>query len=325
MTLGTLLSDLYRRLNYASSPATEVTTRLTAFLNETLQEMLSEPGAGAFLARNEPPPTVASVINQAVYSTTVARIDSIADRSNRERLDLRTVDWYRTVDPDPTAHTGRPTAWVPLGFSPVLVQPTAATALYVVSASAGDTTQTAYVETIRTGGAQTLIPVTLQGLTRAQFGAGSDHEQIVKFYLSAAAQAVSLYTASSGGTLLATIPGGGPTFSRYTQFALWPTPSSVITYTLESERDVADMSIATDEPPFPKRFHRILVDGALRREYEKRDQADQSLLAGRRYDAGIRDWRYFVTCPPDYRPSLSRQPERRSRLGGDYPDGSGIW
>ena len=47
MTLSEMRADLYRRFNYAASPATDVTTRLTAFLNETQNEILSEPGMEA--------------------------------------------------------------------------------------------------------------------------------------------------------------------------------------------------------------------------------------------------------------------------------------
>lgn len=329
MNLSTMLADLYRRLNYATTPATEVSTRLTAFVNASLQELMSEAGVGAWLTRNEPPVTFDTVVGQAVYASPVARIDAISDRSNRERLTLQSMDWYRRVDPDPTAHTGRPESWVPLGFSAVATPPVPsdpqATGLWAVSTSASDTAIVVRLDTVRTGGVTFSGSATLTGTSRVQISSLTDHTQVAKFSLSAAAVgAVSLYTMSSGGTALATI-AIGQTFSRYQALALWPTPSSVLTYTVDSERELADLSSATDEPPLPARFHRVLIDGALQREYEKREQPELSELARRRYEQGVRDWRYFVTCPPDYLPVLGRSRVERSRLGGNYPDGSGIW
>ena len=49
MTLANLLADVYRRLAFASAPAADVTTRLTAFLNETQQDLMSEPGTETFM------------------------------------------------------------------------------------------------------------------------------------------------------------------------------------------------------------------------------------------------------------------------------------
>lgn len=329
MTLGTLLADLGRRLNYQASPSAEVTTRLTYFLNEALQEVVSQPDMGAWLARNEPQVSFASVVGQSVYGVPVARIDALTERTNRTRLELRLLDWYRRAQPDPTTDTGTPSAWVPLGFSPVLTQPGASTpqstGLWAGSSSASDTAIVVRVETIRSGGVAFSGSLTLNGTTRVQLGTATDHDQVTKFYLSAAAVgAVTLYTASSGGTVLATIPLGA-TFSRYFSLALWPTPSAAITYYVESERDLPEMANATDEPPLPVRFHRMLIDGALRREYEKRDDPQLSIYCGQRFQKGLSDLRYFINCPPDLMPVVGGRRTGMSRLGGNYPDGSGIW
>ena len=64
MNLTSLLADVYRRLAFASSPAADVTTRLTAFLNETQQEIMGEPGA-EFLLNNTG--SFASVADRAQY------------------------------------------------------------------------------------------------------------------------------------------------------------------------------------------------------------------------------------------------------------------
>ena len=319
MTLTQLLADLYRKTGYASSPAAETTTRMTAHLNEALQDVISEPGIGAWLTLNQPPVTFASVANQAVYAIPqgVQRIDAITERTNDLRLELRDLDWYRRVEPDPAANTGTPTVWVPFGFMAVAAQPAAATGLWAVSTSASDTTQTVRVETVRTGGVTFSGSLSLNGVTRVQLGTATDHEQITKFYLSAVGVGtIEIYDAAAAGNRLGLIPIG-QTFSRYSALALWPTPAAVITYYVDGERPLPDMSNGTDEPPFPPRFHRLLVDGALWYEWNKKDD-DRAGAAFARFERGRKQLRYFLTCPPDYLPSRGASVER-SRLGGQYP------
>jgi len=326
MTFGTILADLYRRLDFASTPAADVTTRLKAFVNEAQQELLSEPGLAEWLARNEPMVTFASVADQAVYAVPagVDRVDAITDRTNDRRLNVQSVDAYRSAYPDPTANTGTPTDYVPFGFMAVTVQPSAATGLWAVSTSASDTVPVAYVETTRTSGVPYTGSATLTGTSRIQIGTSTDHEQVTKFYLSAACVGdVKLYTASSGGTLLATI-SIGQTFSRYYSFALAPTPASAVTYYMESERPVPDLVNSTDEPLFPSRFHRVLVDGALMREYEKRDDDVRRVRAQQRVDETTKALRYFLSCPPDYLPVSGGQSSVGSRLGAWFPNGAGV-
>src|SRR5689334_618242 len=100
-----MLSELYRRHGYPTSPSSAVTTRLTAFLNECQQELLSEPGLRTWLARHEPPLTFASVASRATYGVPTPSIDAIVDRTNLVRLEARSLDWYRSVEPDPTTRT----------------------------------------------------------------------------------------------------------------------------------------------------------------------------------------------------------------------------
>lgn len=320
MNLTALLADLYRRTNQPSAPAAGVTTRLTAYLNEALQEIMSEPGLGEYLTLNLPPVTFASVASQATYALPagVVRIDAITDRTNVRSLDMRTLEWYRRVDPDPTTYTGVPEVWIPLGFQAVSTQPASATGLWGVSSSASDTTQSVKVETVRTGGMPFSGAIALNGTTRVQLGTAADHEQVTKFYVSAVGVGtISLYTAASGGTLLGVIPIG-LTYSRYLGLALWPTPSAPVTYYVDSERDETDLVNGTDEPPFSVRFHRVLVDGALWREYEKGDDT-RAAAAKSRFYLGVRRLRYFVTCPPDFLPVRRQQSIGRSRFGANFP------
>lgn len=326
MTLTQILAELYRDLDFASTPASEVSTRLTAYVNQTLQEITGAPGVAEWVARNEPQPTIASVASQAVYAVPSAldRVNAIIDRTNDRRLTAQSADWYRSVQPDPTSDTGTPTDYVPFGFQAVAVQPSAATGLWAVSTSASDTTQSVKIETVRTSGVPYSGAATLTGTTRIQVGTSTDHEQVTKFYVSAVGVGdIKLYTASSGGTLLGTI-AIGQTFARYYSFALWPTPADVLTYHVDGERPLPEMSNGTDEPPFPVRFHQLLVDGALMREYSKRDDDTRYQRAGQRYQKRLSDFRYFVTCPPDFLPVSGSNRLSISRLGASFPDGAGV-
>jgi hypothetical protein len=325
VTLTQILADLYRRLSYSSSPATEIATRLTAFVNETLQEILSEPGLAAWIARNEPNPTFASVANRAAYAVPLAldRVDFLTEHTNQRRLTAKSMDWYRATYPDPTAITGTPDAFVPTGFQAVSVQPTAATGIWGVSTSAADTTQSVKVETVRTGGVPFSSALTLNGLTRVQLGTATDHEQVTKFYVSAVgAGDIKLFDAAASGNELGKIPIG-LTFARYYAFLLAPTPAAAITYYVEGERPLPDMANGTDEPPFPARFHRVLIDGALCREYELKDDT-RAARARQRYEHSVSQLRYFVTCPPSFLPVAGSMTTDSNRLGANYPNGAGI-
>ena len=85
MTLTAILADIYRRTGYATSPASDVVTRITAFVNEVQRELLSEPGMEYLLNDSV---TFGSVADQATYGLTpaVARIKTIREATNRIKL-----------------------------------------------------------------------------------------------------------------------------------------------------------------------------------------------------------------------------------------------
>ena len=150
MTLTTILADCYRRLGFEASPDSKVTTRLTAFLNETHRQLLSIPGMER-LRRSTV--TFASVANQSHYALppVVSRALSVVDASNRITLREQSWSWYRTEQPDSADPTGTPEVYVPYGLAAVSKQPSNASKVYVDSTSASDT-QVCYVEGYRTGG-----------------------------------------------------------------------------------------------------------------------------------------------------------------------------
>jgi hypothetical protein len=262
--------------------------------------------------------TFASVASTPQYSLPpdVARIIAIRDATNDLTLKGGSWLWYTGHEPDPTATTGTPSVWVPVGQVAVAAQPSDASKLYVDSTSATDT-GTCYVEGIRTGGYPFSTAVTMNGVTAVQIGAWSDVIAVNKFYLSAAAVGtVTLHEDAEGGTELARIPIG-QTSARYLRIALWPTPSSVVTYTLDYLRQVTDFEEPTDEPLIPADFHWVIEAGAKMLEYEKTD--DRRYPAARaEYEKGVRDLKWFVT----QQASDSGTMKAPSQLGAWYPAGS---
>lgn len=319
MNLTALEADLYRRLGYASSPATEVTTRLRSFLNTTHRQLLTKPGMERL---RDDTITFASVAAQARYTLppNVARIKAITNRTNLRRLRFLSLDDLRSGDPGLTG-SGTPDYWIPVGYQAVAEQPSSATALYIVSDDAADTTIVVRTESVRTGGYTSTINTTLNGLTRVQVGTLSTHIEVTKLYLSAAAAGnVSLFTASTGGTELARLEIG-KTYGRWFGIQLWDTPAEAETFYVDYTRVVPDMSNGTDEPLLPEDFHYLLVDGALVKEWTKKDDLARRLEAKLDFEDGCKALRTWVLYPPDYDATAQSTPIETSNLGAWTPAG----
>lgn len=316
MNLSAILADCYRRTAASSSPPADVTTRLTAFVNTTHRQILGIPGLDIL---RDDTITFASVAAQSLYGLppVIARIEAITDRTTSLRLNLGTLDDLRASDPG-LVQTGTSDAYVPRGMQQVAVQPTAATGLWIVSTSAADTTQSLKLETVRTGGYLYSAAATANGLTRVQVGTLTDHIEVVKFYTSAVGVGdLKLYDAAVAGNLLATIPIGS-TYARVLQIQLYPTPSAAITYYVDYVRTIPDLVNATDEPLVPEDFQYLLIEGALMKEWAKRDD-DRRSGAERAYREGLAALKYFVTCPPDFLPSRQGGLSTLSRFGAFFP------
>jgi hypothetical protein len=293
-------------------------------LNQSQRDILSEPGMERLLTGTT---TFASVASTPQYGLpqNVARIVKIYEATNRRTLGELSQDTYRQIQPDPTTPTGTPSQYVDLGFAGVAKQPSDASDIFVDSDSASDT-NTAYIEGYRTGGYFTSLSVTMTGTTAVSLkGAAliTDIVEITKFYLSAAAVGtVTLHEDASGGTELARIPIG-QTHARYRKIALWATPASAVTYSVDYERDIQDMANAKDEPLLPVRFHPLLIEAARRREWAKKDDRDRFVIADREYQRMLANFKYFLFSGSDVRPVMGRHTiERPSTLGGWFPAGS---
>ena len=321
MTLAQILADTYRRCGYQTSPAAAVTTRLTAFINETHEAILSEPGLSSLLYGSV---TIASVASRARYGlSSIAQVRSLTETTNDAKLEARTLAWYRATNPDPASNEGTPEYYVPLGIVAVAQVPAiTGTGLWAVSSSASDTAPTVTIDAIRVDGyPHSPSAVALTGTSRVQIGSLTDYIDVTQFQLSTACVGdISLYDASSSGNLLAVIPRGQTT-SRYWGFLLSPTPSAAVTYVADVEHDVRPLSADTDEPLLPPRFHRLLALGARAKEYEQKDDP-RLQVALAEYVKGLRDLKYAVTCPPGLVVIPGGSPTRGgSNLGPMYPAG----
>jgi hypothetical protein len=128
--------------------------------------------------------------------------------------------------------------------------------------------------------------------------------------------------ASDPAGTLATIPIGQQ-FARYMAIQLWPTPGSVITYHVDYTRVIPDMVNAADEPLLPEDFHDLLVEGALVKEWTKKDDGDRRAEAKRVFEAGERELQSWVQSNADTVASLRPAGlSRFSQLGASYPAGS---
>lgn len=318
MTRGELLTSLYRRLNKSETPDTATKNRLVGFLNEAYREVLSLPGIQRL---RDDTLSFASVANQARYALPwVPKINRVFETTNDRLLQPMTLSDYRAIDPDPSSTTGTADCWVWAGYTPVAVQPSDASSLYVKSTSASDT-NTCYLEGETSGGYPRAVSVLMTGTTAVNVSSAvSDWVRVTKVYLSAAAVGtVTLHEDSGSGTELARI-GIGQTSQRYCSLYLYPTPSSVVTYTADIVVGITDLAQDNEEPRLPADFHDLLVLGARVREYEKLDDA-RLTIASQQFESRKRDLMYWLaeTGRSDL---TTRMGMGRSRLGPWYPAGS---
>jgi hypothetical protein len=317
-----LLSQLAYRLNKTPPPNMDSLTqaRLVSFLNQRQRRLLTMPGMKRL---RDATVTMASVADQPAYAlANIAKVTRMSETTNDRVLYEMSHQDYRLTQPDTTI-TGTPQAFVWTGRQVVARQPADASALFVQSSSASDTSVTVYVEGVITGGYPQSTSITLTGTTAVNIASTvSTWERVDKFYLSVAAVGSVTLTEDSGvGTTLAVI-AAGQTNPNYTGLLLWPTPSSAITYTIDITRAVTDLTHDTDVAAIPDDFADLLVLGALADEYQH--------LADARWSAAVAEYKeregqlkYWLAETATGRPfGLGREWERPSQLGSMYPAGS---
>jgi hypothetical protein len=322
MILSEIRTAVYQEAGFTTAPATDVATRVLRFINEGIRTILSEPGL-ARLEDSDAPFEVASVASQARYVVpeAVAQIVGISERTNDYALEVLSLDRYRRMEPDPASNTGTPTHYVPIGRVAVAVQPSNASEIFVKSTAAGDTTQTVQIEGVITGGYMRTASVTLTGATAVTLSSAlTSFIEITDFYLSATAVGtVTLHEDSGLGTELARITIGALR-PRYYGFALWPTPAAAVTYLVDYRRELRDLSNATDEPPLPTDYHRMVVDYVVARELTLKSDLDRAAKAEARYDLALKRLKYATQHLAGDLPVMGRGARTgHSRLGPYFP------
>jgi hypothetical protein len=318
MMLSDLLTNLYRRLNWADAPDTATTTRLTMFLNQRHRRLLSSP---ALRQLREGFGTFTSVAAQAEYALPygIARVRTMREITNDRVLAERSVEWYRASNPDTAANSGTPDSWVPFGVRAVARRP-GALGVWAASSSAADTTQLvmmhATLSTSDPRGSLSTGTTLLTGTTRVRLGGTNTFDDVLTLSLSAAcAGTVSFFDAAAAGNTLATMPAGRRT-SRLYVFALTPTPASAIDYSVDFEHAITDLANVWDEPLLPEDFHDLLIAAALMDEYQARDDTRYS-AAVREYEERLRELKAWLY---GHRSALQPEPRREvARLGSWYP------
>lgn len=321
MTFSEILAGVYADMNLNASPASTVVTRIKRYVNEAQRAILREPGLQR-LVDSDTPLTIASVASTARYvlPESVARIHSVTERTNDRKLEALSLEAYRGQEPDPTATSGTPSHYVPIGRVAVATQPSDASSLFVKSTAAGDTTQTAYVQGLITGGYRRTASVTLTGTTAVTLAAAiTTFIEVEDFYLSAAAAGtVTLHEDSGAGTELARVTIG-QVRPRYYGLYLWPTPAGAVSYLVDYRQEITDLVNDTDEPQIPLDFHPMLMAYARMREYEKTDDSRYT-SARDEFALGLSRLRYQTQWTADELPVMGRAGRLgRSRLGGYFP------
>lgn len=329
MNLAAIQADMYRRLKFSTAPDPSVTTRLTAYVNQTQREILGTKGY-AMLKRNVLPFSCVANTPFVVLPASVERIVTIQDRVNMTILDEVNIQDIRWDDPALSSTSTFPYQYAVLDYAAAASQdPSAAAAIYAKSDSASDgSTLTVYLEGIVTNGYYQKASATLNGTTAVQVGSLATWTNITKFYVNLTAGGstsatgnITLNQTSGSGTELARI-APGYSYARYVRIHLYPTPTQINTYYADVELHTEDMSQAGDEPLLPEDFHWLLVSGGLMKEYRYREQLALEQMELGLYRNGMADLRMYLVRRSGVALGDTRRPRRFSQLGPYFPPGS---
>lgn len=320
MTLSELLAEMYRDTNNVSSPATSVTDRFTSYLNQAVQRALSRPGFARLLYAEAP---FSSVADQSDYAlpAAFARIFAFRDTANQYNLVEVTEGYYRDVLPTPTQQTGTPTSYARLGSGPVALAPSAPDSIFVVSDDAADT-RTVQFRVLLSNGRIASGSVLLTGNVAVTLAASlTTIVQVVDFWVtttSATATITMTQGSGAGAQLSAIYPGH--TREYFQRIALIPTPQEALSYVINGELEVQAMTVATDEPPLPPRFHRALVYGALMDEWGfKTDDGERLAYASRMWEQALADMNAYIVSGLKQTYIPGRKTATPSNLPAWYP------
>lgn len=307
----------------------EPRVRIERFVNQWLRRILTDPRFDRLRKGSIP---FTSVLNtQGVgLPPIIQRINRIYETTNNNRLFEKSLDWLRQRPQQGVATTGVPQYYVPIGLKPITQVPAATgTGIWAVSSSAADTTQKVTLSGVRVNGYKyDPLLTTLNGLTRVAIGAGAartDYIDVLSWGIDGtAAGDISLYDAAAAGNLLGVVPIGDVSV-RYFTIALWPVPSSAITYYVESDLRVQKLMRPMDEPLFSEDYHDLLTKGAIYLEtltIKKQIEAARAYRVDEIESREVQLLDYLVNSPDlIIVPQSGRERLNSSNLGGAFPAG----
>lgn len=317
MTLAEIEADVYRRLGKNTTADAATQARIRAFINQRQRRILSDVGIGHL---RQDVFTFASVASTQRYALPqgISKVHRIWETTNQRTLRKMSLTDLREIDPAAASMTGTPDYWVPLGYTAVASQPSDASAIYGKSTSASDT-QNITIEGVLSTGERRTVTQALTGVTGVQIGTLSTWVVIERVYVATAAiGTITVLEDSASGTELARITLG-VTAPRYYSILLYLTPSAAITYYVDADFEIADMSVAGDVPYLPQDFHYLLSVGARLDEYEKTDDPKRRDMVEREWTQGILKLKWWLYESK----SLDGPTPSRSNLGAWYP--AGVW
>lgn len=113
MTGAQLLTALAQRCGNNTTLDSATSSRFLSLLNQVYREVMTKPGMER-LRRSTT--TFDSVASTASYSvTSAARVNRVWETDNDRRLWEMSIDQYRSIEPDTSANTGTPEAFIWLG------------------------------------------------------------------------------------------------------------------------------------------------------------------------------------------------------------------
>ncbi len=331
MTFAQISQAVYRRVKLADTPSPVDITRIQQFINLWYRELLALPGMDRL---RDTTLTFASVIGQKKYGLPQAltRVRDIYDLTNQRRVMPKTMDWLRNVDPGLSAVSATAENWIPLNGWGAQVQELTSTGmpLYVRSSLGADVTQKVFIETMQGAGQNwarglaVAAGTTLNGTTATQVGTLSTHVELIKVYLDTVATGFVSVADSAAMTNSISVISPGRTSARYFMIQLYPTPSAVVSYSVDCQRAIEDLTLPTEEPLLPEDFHHCLVHFGCYEEWMNRgdDRYDDEYKRGMKI---VADMRHALLTNPDeiaVQRGPRGNPERISRLGGWFPAGT---
>lgn len=326
MNLGDIELKIYDRLNFNATPDSAVTRRMRGYINDAHREVLGKKDYSRLRRKTL---TCASVALSPLMTMPQAatKILNIADRTNNRNLDSISIQDLRYRDPGLNFGNTIPDAFCVINISSCVARdPSAADSLFVVSDSAVDASGLAVnIEGILSDGTYRRASVAMNGVTAVNMDpACTTWLYVTKFYISGgAAGNVTLHQTSGAGTELARIVKGR-SYPRYTIVHLSGTPAAVYTYYVDVDLHIEDMTNVNDEPMLPEDFHWLMECGALKREFQRRQDMQSFGVEQSTWKTGLGDLADYLRARPGVSTGGQRANQRRTtnQLGPMFRDGA---